>query len=854
MKSQKMKKTLVFTTLIFICALILPGQTNLSQSRVWSELPFVIALPNGEVMAVWTEGSFNEEGIIMYRMYSDASGWSGIRVAAHSVRGSAAFPQLAIDSSGDVHMAYHGGGGSGNREIYYKKYANGSWSEEEMVGYSPGLNSSWPRIDVEGNRIYILWCHNYTPKSDDLPDMDIILMEKDDGSEWPSSSQNVSRLPESVSIHPFIKVLNGNVFAAWMDDDHSSGNWNIYFNERINNSWGNSVHLNPSGNQYMPAMAFDDNGDLHLIYTARNNPIYYQKKTSSGWTNPQVISTGSTSVLSMIYLKFKHGFLHAVWRQGEGDGDYIFYSKGNTSGQWDTPIRVSNGGQSEYPVCDVDIQGRIHVVYSDIGTGGYRDIFHTIAGQTTASPVASFSASPTQGLPPLLVNLDASASNDPDGQITDYSWDFGDGSTGSGVVTSHNYTQTGTYSIQLTVTDNENNTAKTTKKITAGVPPVASFIASPPAGPSPLTVRFNASASYSQNGQIESYHWDFGDGTSGSGINTNHVYTSISTRTVTLTVKDSNGLESSATTTIQISNMIVASFTANPPNGLPPLEVTFDASASKPTLGTTIVSYQWDFGDGKNATGKIVHNTYLLGGKYTTTLKITDSQGNIASTTKIIPVFHKPKALFSFSPEQGATPLEVSFNAASSSDEDGQIVLYSWDFGDGNFKEGRQVAHTYTQGGIWTVTLRVFDNDSNQDIKTAQIEVREKPYPPTGVSVNIIDKSGLFISAFTATISWTTNPMNTSFNILKYRIYRKKESDSSYVLLKEVDGTTFNYTDAIPSYEKSSPQYDYAVSALDDNNRESDMAVPQTKNNAIEVERKKIVILKLFFSYLICAW
>jgi len=76
MKSQKKKKTIVFTTLLFICALILSGQTNLSQSRIWSELPFVIAIPDGRVMVVWTEGSFNDEGVLMYRIYDDSSGWT----------------------------------------------------------------------------------------------------------------------------------------------------------------------------------------------------------------------------------------------------------------------------------------------------------------------------------------------------------------------------------------------------------------------------------------------------------------------------------------------------------------------------------------------------------------------------------------------------------------------------------------------------------------------------------------------------------------------------------------------------------------------------------------------------------
>lgn len=76
------------------------------------------------------------------------------------------------------------------------------------------------------------------------------------------------------------------------------------------------------------------------------------------------------------------------------------------------------------------------------------------------APVASFTVTPNSGQGPLTVNFDASASYDPDGSIVDYAWDFGDGSpAGSGVTTSHEYTDPGLYTVTLTVEDNGAQTA-----------------------------------------------------------------------------------------------------------------------------------------------------------------------------------------------------------------------------------------------------------------------------------------------------------------------------------------------------------------------------------------------------------
>lgn len=172
-------------------------------------------------------------------------------------------------------------------------------------------------------------------------------------------------------------------------------------------------------------------------------------------------------------------------------------------------------------------------------------------------PVASFIAMPTSGIRPLAVSFDASASVDSDGVIITYTWDFGDGVSGFGMMVSHTYTSSGTYTVTLTVTDNEGAADDKTTLITVSEPPrpVARFTATSTAGPVPLTVEFDAGASYHEDAEknIASYRWSFGDGGSEAAETVIHVYESARTYTVTLTVADEDGVEDVATQTIQVS-------------------------------------------------------------------------------------------------------------------------------------------------------------------------------------------------------------------------------------------------------------------------------------------------------------
>jgi heat shock protein HslJ len=199
---------------------------------------------------------------------------------------------------------------------------------------------------------------------------------------------------------------------------------------------------------------------------------------------------------------------------------------------------------------------------------------------------------PAEGFVNQVITFDGSASS---GEVTiiSYRWDFGDGWMGTGAVVQHVYTNPGTYSVSLVVTDErgENDTEFASINIFATVEPTPAPTPQPTAGPTqppqPTTtavptepptvppqasiqgpgeafagaeVIFDASASVAGSSPIVSYAWNFGDGTSAgptpdSSITT--IYNDPGIYQVAVVVTDQNGLSSSATTEVAISANLV---------------------------------------------------------------------------------------------------------------------------------------------------------------------------------------------------------------------------------------------------------------------------------------------------------
>ncbi len=257
-------------------------------------------------------------------------------------------------------------------------------------------------------------------------------------------------------------------------------------------------------------------------------------------------------------------------------------------------------------------------------------------------PSACLTATPQLGNAPLSVSLDASCSTDLDGDALTYTWDFGDGNTGTGVTANPMYNTAGVYVVTLVVDDGNGGSATETINITvidnSPQPPTASIDANPISGAAPLVVTFDGSGSFDPNGDALTYTWDFGDGNGGSGASISHTYTNVGVYIATLTVDDGNGGTDQVSVTITVTNSPpMACFTSTNTSGNAPLVTTLDASCSSDSDGDAL-TYTWDFGDGNAATGSIVNHSYTNIGSYTATLIVNDGNGGTDSYSITITV------------------------------------------------------------------------------------------------------------------------------------------------------------------------------------------------------------------------
>ncbi|TFV53000.1 PKD domain-containing protein [Blastococcus sp. TF02A_35] len=159
------------------------------------------------------------------------------------------------------------------------------------------------------------------------------------------------------------------------------------------------------------------------------------------------------------------------------------------------------------------------------------------------------------------------------------------------------------------------------------------------------------------------------------------------------------------------------------------LTVAFDGATSRDADGT-VRTYAWNFGDGSTGTGVKASRTYAAPGTYPVTLTVTDDRGATAQTTASVTVSATPNVAPTAAFGSSGTGLAVDFDGSTSSDSDGSVVSWAWEFGDGRTGTGRTASHTYAKAGSYAVTLTVTDDDGVPSTVTQTIAVSDSTAPP----------------------------------------------------------------------------------------------------------------------------
>ena len=488
-----------------------------------------------------------------------------------------------------------------------------------------------------------------------------------------------------------------------------------------------AAHSYSQSGKYLVSLNVQDNStsssdtDTDSMYININFPPVANAGADQYLTNSKIYFNGNTS--------------------SDRDGNLIKYAwefgDGFRSGEIEPEHVYANPGKYEVKLSVTDD--------SETSTNTTSDFMNVRINET---PVAD--AGPSKiGAPGEKLDFDGSSSVDPDGEISVYEWNFGDGSEGRGKTVSHTYNKPGRYAVSLLVKDNSGHELafdydETTVFVNA--PPVADAGEDIKAAPG-QKITLDSGNSYDIDGKIEAYRWDFTDGYETQ--NKSKIIRSFDTPgfyTATLTVTDNSGAIN-ARTQDKILIHINNSPESNPGNDIliNRLTVDFDGSKSTDSDGDEL-TYSWDFGDGSpSKKGVTVLHSYADFGVYPVILTVDDGTNLSNSTNSVSMTVSINKAPIAKAGDNKVVSAGdvVLFDGGASIDLEGGRMKYSWDFGDGVKDEGVNPVKTFAKGGVYLVTLRVDDDSGlpeNYDTDQIMMRVAESPVAEAGpdqtVSIN----------------------------------------------------------------------------------------------------------------------
>ncbi len=561
--------------------------------------------------------------------------------------------------------------------------------------------------------------------------------------------------------HINLKLLadgSGNMYAATKSSTSSSSETLIYLLKRDNSgAWSSYEVAKHSENHTRPILALDSENRMIYVFMAR----------LSG--SPRCIYRKSTS---MDNIQFASGL-----------GDEFIKSTSDDMVNNPTSTRQN-----------VNSTTGILILASDENTHNYLHGYMSLAsGSSNQPPVANASGTPQSGDAPLQVSFSSSGSGDPDGSISSYSWDFGDGNSSTEANPTHTYNAAGNYNAALTVTDNLGATGADNVSITVTTPggggggQVLTF------NPTDDT-QANASSPSSEYGSLTTFRARSGSPTYNGYLkfNVTGLTGAVARATLRLFVADdspdggslysiSNDYAGTSTPWLEgdlnWSNAPLLSGTPIATAGAVPLNTWIELNVTSAISGNGVFS----FGLSSNSTNSVYYTSKEQSG-YASQLVVETSSGggNIS-----------PVAMASANPQNGASPLEVSFSSTGSSDPDGSIVSYSWDFGDGNTSTDANPTHTYSTDGTYDAVLTVTDDLGATG--TSSVTITVGPLPPAAPS----NLSATTVSNSQIDLSWTDNASNED----GFKIERKTGANGTFVeiaVIPDDDETLYSDINLMP--------------------------------------------------------
>jgi PKD repeat protein len=417
------------------------------------------------------------------------------------------------------------------------------------------------------------------------------------------------------------------------------------------------------------------------------------------------------------------------------DNNGVFDETGPSADHsWNTP--------GNYPV-------QLRVTDDESATNILGEPLQIVIVAAKVQPIAMAQANPNPQSSGSPVNFTSTGSNDPDGgSLTLYEWDWDNNGVydANGPSVSHTWNTSGTYPVQLRVTDDEGATDTLNAPLqivieTEKVPPVAMAQANPNPQTAGLAVHFTSTgANDPDGGSLTLFEWDWdNDGVyDATGPSADHTWNTAGTYPVQLRVTDDENATDTLDSALQIivgtaKVPPIAAASANPNPQTAGSPVHFSDNGSYDPDGGSITLYEWDWNnDGVyDNTGASIDHTWASAGVYTVQFRVTDDESatdtldtpfQITINVQKVP----PVAAASANPNPQNDGSAVHFSGAASNDPDGgSIVSYEWDWNNDGIYEGSgaEIDHTFSGSGVYSVQLRVTDDEAATDTLNTPLQV-----------------------------------------------------------------------------------------------------------------------------------